>query len=335
MRLLVVEDLTVDAAALLTRPPLQAFLHGTASVRSEWQFKVPMREDSDEDGGIQAAFGHLSTAPIALIKGALPDESEDIEDFLAGAKVVVVSDTESALALLRRAKFDLVISDLFLFRNADELWAKYGNKYDEHVAFDEEVLPQIMNPNGLGFVERQRTSSGGVTPASVPIIVMTFFWNHPRFEQYKDRLGNLKLAPLAYLPKYYKFNVKGKPIYAPPTRLLGEKADYALTLLLELMLPENPTVEVRRFVPFSFDYVATLLHVNGLEPRLHDGFDRLRSSLDRLCHAFVNASLEFDLSKACDPPPPGVTNEFEYIAQKILSTPQIVASVRLGVPARS
>jgi hypothetical protein len=135
---------------------------------------------------------------VALVPYRYSLTASDWEFLRTDPPVIVAQNPETAKCLLAELPFTLVVSDLFLFDDTDRYWEEHRDDYFRHIDFDLRS-DQIVQPRGLSLVQDIRALERGSLNWMVPVIVMTFFWNHPRFATYRK---SLELDAVVCLPKY-------------------------------------------------------------------------------------------------------------------------------------
>lgn len=306
-RLLIVDDRRKDVELLTKRPPI--------------------RKNFGSD--VEPVF-------VRTVEGLKSDETA-----IKKATIVVAETILVAAELIKRQSFDFVISDLLLF-DPDKVNAPFEQKKERKpkrnatVNIDEDSgdavdafsapdyfagLPledegewsgrrtQITRPAGVTFLRQLRLEdrpSG--TRRNVPVVAMTFFWRHPRFDAlYIEQLSQIPGAPIGYLPKYY---------WVGNTRI-GDKGDDALELLIKLLGSNADDSVNAQLVPMLFDAVALDLFVYKNRFDLHDAMGALRESYHTSCRAILDFTFIFHLG---DIPVPrlGSGDPFKEIMDKLV-----------------
>jgi hypothetical protein len=239
------------------------------------------------------------------------------------AQVVVAETLLVGLEVIKRQRFDFIISDLLLF-NPEQVNAPTTRKkskknkltpgtldFEDITAFAEPDyfggLPledqdqwggrrtQIVRPHGLRFIRELRIGERGQngTRRDVPIIAMTFFWRHPRFDAlYLKQIKEIDGAPVGYLPKYYWVGNKR----------IQDKGDDALRVLIQTLDTQLDNYDLnRRLVPMVFDAVALDLFVYKNRFDLHDALGALRESYHTSCRSMLDFKLHFKMRNIPEP----------------------------------
>jgi hypothetical protein len=269
-RLLILEDRKKDAESLMARKPI--------------------RDQFLTDG----------SSPIYLPN--LESLTSTTTEF---ASVVVAQTLEVGLRIIQRETFDLVISDLLLFDPT------LVNAIDEDDYFRflpiEDRRREITKPSGLRFLEELRSRGVGTagTGPDVPIIAMTFFWRHPRFQAlYIKQIRSVRKPAIGYLPKYY---------WVGNSSIL-DKGDEALRVLIKVLKTRDDELN-RELLPMFFDALALDLFVFKNRFDLHDALHILRTSYDDSCRSIVEFELIFRLGNIQKPE--DSSDIFKYVMEKL------------------
>jgi hypothetical protein len=293
-RLLILDDRRKDVDLLTKRPPIREYFHS---------------------GDVEPVF-------VRTVEALKRDETA-----IKKATIVVAETMVVAVEIIKQQSFDFVISDLLLF-DPDKVNAPFEQKKEKKPRKNATVnadadnvdavdalsapdyfagLPledqgewsgrrtQITRPAGVTFLSQLRLEdrpSG--TSRNVPVVAMTFFWRHPRFDAlYVEQLRQIPGAPIGYLPKYY---------WVGNTRI-GDKGDKALKLLIKLLGPGADNSVNEELVPMLFDAVALDLFVYKNRFDLHDAMGALRESYHTSCRAILDFTFIFHLGDIPVPRP--------------------------------
>ena|ERR1017187_6920463 len=225
---------------------------------------------------------------------------------LANASIVVARTLEDAKLLSSQQKFDFIISDLLLFK-PDNVDAFAEDNYFPKLPLDDR-REQIAKPSGLRFIDYLRSAKAAdttATPPNVPIIAMTFFWRHTRFQvHYINEILSVPGPPIGYLPKYYWVEDEN----------ISAQGNAALKALLELLTTPNERLN-KKLIPLLFDSIALDLRLNQNRFDLRDALDDLRRSYNVSCRSFVEMELLFEFSEIKKPGPD--EDKFAYIMNKL------------------
>src|SRR6266404_1714880 len=305
-KLLLLEDSTDEAREIILCSPVRRGFVGSPNI------EIPALPDLSELKGTARtskksrpdALDFLQQRGIARFSDLSRYEPKDLSEVLNKASVVIVQRIEDALEVVRQARFDLVISDLFLFdpklTNADPR----PQSLSDFPLF--ERCEQIKRPSGLRFIHeiRDRKSDSATSP-DVPVVVMTLFWTHPRFNRYIDEIRSYKPA-VGYLPKYFKTDNKS---------MKEEVGDPTLELLIDLLRDKSALTE--RLVPVLFRVLGLELFAHSSRLKSHKALYQLHESQNDFVRSIIDFTLIFEVMGLAKPA--DTADEFDHIVAGILN----------------
>jgi hypothetical protein len=253
-RLLVLEDRMKDAESLCNLPPIQ-----------------------DNFPGVKKFLKSVDQIP----------QDTEFDNY----SIIVAQTLTVAMELLKRHRFEFVITDLMLF-DPDRVDGIAEVDYFPSLKKGEPngfptLRAQIIHPSGLSFLKILRnTNRPNGTPQFVPAIAMTFFWQHPRFDKfYVEQIKKIDGEPIGYLPKYYWED----------SEIVRQKGNDTLGALISLLQGRDKTGIRRKLIPLLCDAVVLDLIIEENRRNVRKTLDEITNSFHTACRTVVDFILVFKL----------------------------------------
>jgi hypothetical protein len=307
-KLLILEDSIEDVVSLIRCEPIRKRFVSLYNypINSLPVFSGPAKakRGTKQNTGKEDPLDFLEKTGVIMLSDVKSTSSTLIDDIISKASIIVVQKLDDAIHLARNFKFDLIITDLFLF---DPDFTNGPTHPKSLSGFPlEERCGQINSPSGLQFISDLRHAESTYhTPRDIPAIVMTFFWTHPRFERYIRKLDSFDPV-VGYLPKYFKVENK---------RLRDETGDSSFEILIDLMLQKSEFT--KRLVPLLFRGLSSELLLHDRKLKSHKALSDLYNSQHDFLRSIIDFTLSFELRGLSEPK--NEMGEFQHIVANILN----------------